>query len=76
MRDKLILIIRLLLKHGADTRHILHFHKIPTGSWLLNIEPGFFPLVLVETFCKYIPDKKGKTVILSSVLNFQHLHIG
>ena len=61
MRDKLILIIRLLLRHGADTRHVLHFHKIPTESWLLNIEPGFFPLLLVETFCKYIPDKKGKT---------------
>ena len=60
IRDKLILIIRLLLRHGADTRLVLHFHKIPNGSWLLNIEPGFFPLVLVETFCKYIPDKKRK----------------
>ena len=60
IRDNLILIVRLLLKHGADTSHVLDFHKESIDYWLSYIEPGCFPLLLIETYCQYIPDENCK----------------
>ena len=68
LRDKLILIIRLLLRNKADIFHLLKFHGIPVKAWLLDVEPGCLPILLIETLCRYVPDKKGTCLHLKHLL--------
>ncbi len=59
-RKRLILILRLLLRHGADASHrFFHKEALPEDYWLVRSRPGIFPVLLVETFCKYFPEGPG-----------------